>query len=408
MPKRPDRRAPSGPAPAVDQPSTLWRLMEPDCGEANWHELGGQAREALAGLPVAACENNTADMVAAILTEKQFGPRHFEFGALKQIYYRIRPALPIWTRPFLHRLSSRRQRKHALLEWPIEDRYVNFQFQLLHLYLSARGAQSIQQIRFWPAAKRFALVLTHDVESAKGQQSVVNVADLDQKYGFRSSFNFVPEHYKVEGSLFAELRSRGFEVGVHGLRHDGRLFMSRRIFEERVPQINEYLRLWGAVGFRSPFTHRNPHWMQALEIEYDSSFFDTDPFEPIAGGTMSIWPFRLGRFIELPYTLAQDHTLMHTLAESTPRLWLEKVDFIRRFGGMALVNVHPDYLRKPAHIGIYEEFLDQMRRVDDYWHALPRDVARWWKLRSECHVGGDLESKLPGATLGTIRTDEVT
>ena len=31
--------------------------------------------------------------------------------------------------------------------------------------------------------------------------------------------------------------------------------------------------------------------MQALEIEYDLSFFDTDPCEPIPGGTMSIWPF---------------------------------------------------------------------------------------------------------------------
>ena len=72
--------------------------------------------------------------------------------------------------------------------------------------------------------------------------------------------------------------------------------------------------------------------MQALEVEYDSSFFDTDPYEPMPGGTMSIWPFFLGHFVELPYTLVQDHTLSVILGERTPRLWLDKVDFIEHLG----------------------------------------------------------------------------
>ncbi len=60
--------------------------------------------------------------------------------------------------------------------------------------------------------------------------------------------------------------------------------------------------------------------MQALEVEYDLSFFDTDPYEPIPGGGMSIWLYWIGRFIELPYTLAQDSTLAIVLGEETPRL----------------------------------------------------------------------------------------
>ena len=50
---------------------------------------------------------------------------------------------------------------------------------------------------------------------------------------------------------------------------------------------------------------------------------------------MSIWPFVLGRFIELPYTLAQDFTLIDVMGERSPRLWLEKVAYIERWGGMA-------------------------------------------------------------------------
>jgi hypothetical protein len=222
---------------------------------------------------------------------------------------------------------------------------------------------------------------------------VRRLADLDERYGFRASFNFPPEEYRVDPALRAELGRRGFEVGVHGLKHDARLFWSRAAFERRVGEINRYLRDWDAVGFRAPYTHRHAGWMQALEIEYDSSFFDTDPFEPMPGGTMCLWPFFCGRFVELPYTLAQDHTLMVVLGERTPRLWLDKVAFIARHGGMAMLNVHPDYLRDPGHWDVYEAFLCQMAEMAEmadsgdrlrppYWHALPREVARWWRARA--------------------------
>jgi hypothetical protein len=143
--------------------------------------------------------------------------------------------------------------------------------------------------------------------------------------------------------------------------------------------------------------------MQMLDIEYDGSFFDTDPYEPIAGGTMSIWPFQLGRFVELPYTLAQDYTLAEVLGETTPRLWLEKVEFIRANHGMALLNTHPDYLRKPPTRRIYSEFLAAMRERADFHHALPREIARWWRARSAATA----VQELPDAAIATIDVDGV-
>lgn len=111
-------------------------------------------------------------------------------------------------------------------------------------------------------------------------------------------------------------------------------------------------------------------------------FFDTDPFEPIPGGTMSIWPFFTGHFVELPYTLAQDCTLTSVLGETSPNLWLEKVDFIEKYHGMALLDSHPDYLREPANLKIYSTFLLTMKGREGYWHALPREVAQWWRNRA--------------------------
>ena len=90
----------------------------------------------------------------------------------------------------------------------------------------------------------------------------------------------------------------------------------------------------------------------------------------------------LGHFVELPYTLVQDYTLTRVLGESTPRLWLDKVDFIRRFNGMALVITHPDYLRDKTNWAVYHDFLTHMRTLEsEWWHDLSREAAAWWKRR---------------------------
>ena len=359
----------------------------------------------LTGVPAAA-NPEPLEAIAAIQSEGQFGPDHWRLSQARRIYYRIvRPLMPASLRPLLRTLSLPGQKRGSSLRWPIEDRFVRFQFETVRRLLERKRLETVPHIHFWPAGKRFALVLTHDVESLQGQQFVRQVAALEERYGFRSSFNFVPEGYQVDGDLLAELEERGFEVGVHGLKHDGKLFLSRDAFLKRAGRINHYLKTWGAVGFRAPLTHRNPEWMQALEIEYDSSFFDTDPYETIAGGTMSIWPFMLGRFVELPYTLPQDHTLMVTLGKDTPRLWLDKADFIRRYCGMALLNTHPDYMRTPKQFAIYRAFLGEMHQQTGFWHALPREVAAWWRARAAFSTGGG--ERVPDGrfcpTVGQIR-----
>ncbi len=40
----------------------------------------------------------------------------------------------------------------------------------------------------WPDGKKFAFVLTHDVEATKGYNRVERLMQLEQKLGFRSCF----------------------------------------------------------------------------------------------------------------------------------------------------------------------------------------------------------------------------
>ena len=137
--------------------------------------------------------------------------------------------------------------------------------------------------------------------------------------------------------------------------------------------------------------------MPELGALYDSSFPDTDPFEPQAGGCCSILPFFLGEMVELPITLVQDHTLWEILRQDTIDLWTEKSDWIVANGGLINLITHPDYLDTPARLRMYEEFLEYLAAQRDGWYALPREVADWWRIRRElrCVEDGD-EARIVG------------
>jgi len=246
----------------------------------------------------------------------------------------------------------------------------------------------------WPDGKSFAFVLTHDVERQKGLSRCRALADMEMRLGFRSAFNFVPEgEYATPGGLRHFLAANGFEVAVHDLHHDGTLYRSYQSFRERASRINEYLRAWNASGFRSGFMRHNLRWLQHLDVEYDASTFEYDPFEPQPDGAGTIFPFRVHRddgssYIELPYTLPQDSTLFLVLREKGNDIWKQKLDWVAARGGMALLIVHPDYMAfDTAPSGseypavLYEDFLKYVRSRYGHtaWFAQPRDVAAYMR-----------------------------
>jgi glycosyltransferase involved in cell wall biosynthesis len=157
---------------------------------------------------------------------------------------------------------------------------------------------------------------------------------------------------------------------------------------------------------------RNLEWLHDLELKYDSSTFDTDPFEPQPEGVGTIFPFWVPRpggenkdegefsyfsareqfcgphsdgYVELPYTLPQDSTLFLLFGERTPDIWFQKLDWIARHGGMALLDVHPDYVRfdgeaPSARTFPADHYADLLEYVRDrygesFWQPLPRELA---------------------------------
>jgi hypothetical protein len=388
-----------------NHPERFWRLLGTPAGDQQW---AAAVAAAAGSLPGPARPSDSAEAILhATLGEGQFGPDHWELGAAKRLYYRLKPLLPRAVTRVTRRAYGRGTTAGFPLSWPVEGRYAEFLAQVVRRLLELSARDEFEFIHFWPEGHRFALVLTHDIETAKGQDHVLQVADLEARLGFRSSFNFVPQRYPVDRGLIRELRDRGFEVGLHDLHHDGRLFASRAQFARQAAAINEHIDDLGTVGFRAALTHRNPLWMQDLNVGYDLSFFDTDPYEPIAGGTMSLWPFWIGRFLELPYTLVQDYTLVRVLGERSPQIWLEKVDFIASRCGLALVNSHPDYLREAVCRRVYEEFLESMAARSDLWHCLAVEAFDWWRARHAAASLADLPGGV-GARVGVDGWDSIT
>lgn len=319
-------------------------------------------------------------------------------------YYLVRPAVPRSLQLYLRRAYSRIQARSAFPGWPIEDSLHDLYGWLFALLAElARGP--VPFLAPWPFGRSWALVLTHDVETYAGYRDIGLLRDLERERGYRSSWNFVPLRYQVADDRVCALRAEGCEVGVHGLRHDGRDLGSRRLLEERLPQIRAYAQRWGAIGFRSPSTQRAWDLMPLLGFEYDSSYPDTDSYEPQPGGCCSYLPYQNGSLVELPITMPQDHTLFSILQAPSGDVWLRKAEHLRQRGGMALVLTHPDYARNPRLMAAYRCLLDAFHGDETAWHALPREVATWWRERDASVIRGGgtgWRIKGPAATRGRV------
>lgn len=302
-------------------------------------------------------------------------------GLLARAYFRLKPFIPRSVRWAMRRSRARGIIRQCGTTWPINE----------------LAGVTPADWPGWPNSKDFAVVFTHDVESRGGLGKVRELAEIEIAYGLRSSFNFIPEGtYNDPAELRKWLEEKGFEVGVHDLNHDGLLYGSREGFREKAKRINRYLASWNSVGFRSGFMLRQLDWIHDLNVVYDASTFDTDPFEPQPEGSHTIFPFRVrpgdgdsgNGYVELPYTLPQDSTIFLLLGEETPEIWKRKLDWIAARGGLALVNIHPDYIdfsgkRSSSHYpaSMIREFLDFLcgKYRGKFWNPLAKELAIWYE-----------------------------
>jgi hypothetical protein len=312
---------------------------------------------------------------------------------LHKAYYTLRPLLSAPTRGLLQKLYMSGRERLPFPHWPVDRTVESISETLAALSLRAHSVEKMPFIWFWPDGAPSCLIMTHDVETAAGCGFCGPLMDLDESFGLKASFQFVPEkRYTPSDALLGHIRARGFEVNIHDLNHDGRLFTDRREFLRRAVKINLYARKFDAAGFRSGIMYRNQDWYDDLEFSYDMSVPNVAHLDPQRGGCCTVMPYFVGQIVELPLTTTQDYALLTFLREDPIRLWREQIRLITEKHGLVSFNVHPDYMVRPEPRGIYTEllgFLAQLRDEGSLWAALPEEVDRWWRERSKMSLVRD-------------------
>jgi hypothetical protein len=306
---------------------------------------------------------------------------------VRECYYLARKLLPVAVRRHLQRAYLKDWKTLQFPHWPVDFTVDSLSEAFLRLTMIAQGCDRVPFIWFWPDGAFSALILTHDVETAAGRNFCSSLMGIDLKYGFRSSFQVIPEErYDVPESYLNEIRTRGFEMNVHDLNHDGRLFEEKAEFLRRARKINEYVKKYNARGFRAGAMYHNLDWYDAFEFSYDMSVPCVAHLEPQRGGCCTVMPFFVGKILEIPLTASQDYSVFHILNDYTIDLWKQQISLVYQKNGLLSFITHPDYLINSRCRQVYESLLDYLRRVvdrDAIWATLPGEVDRWWRARNE-------------------------
>jgi hypothetical protein len=317
-------------------------------------------------------------------------------GAPRDLYYSLRPILPIGVRKHLQRIHLSGWEKIAFPRWPVDFSVETLMQSAMELAVKASDLQSIPFIWFWPDGAPSAAIITHDVEGPAGQEFCGQLMDIDDSFGLKSAFQIVPEErYEASQTLFASLRHRGFEVNVHDLNHDGFLFRNRRQFDERAARINRYAREFKSRGFRAGGMFREQGWFDVLDVSFDMSVPNVAHLEPQRGGCCTVMPYFVGNLLELPLTTIQDYSLFHILADHSIELWKTQIELILSQNGLISILTHPDYLIEKRARAVYRELLTHVRCLRDerdVWVALPGDVDLWWRSRNRMTLVQDGDS----------------
>jgi len=328
----------------------------------------------------------------------------------KGLYYGLRPFLPIPLRKHLQRVYLRGWRELTFPAWPVDRSADLLMERSLIAAMQAAQVERVPFIWFWPCAQTACLIVTHDVETKSGHDSIEALMDIDDAFGIKASIQVVPEkRYVVTPAYLEMIRSRGFEINVHGLDHDGNLFEDRSLFLESARKINEYAVRFGSRGFRSPSMYRNVDWLQDLNFSYDMSVPNVACLEPQQGGCCTVMPFTLpGGVTEIPLTTTQDYTLFHVLNDYSTTLWKEQMGLIAAGHGLMSFVVHPDYIltsrAKPVYTQLLEEFV-RLQAESRVWVTLPGEVDNWWRQRSQMNlvaVEGGWRVEGPGSDRATV------
>lgn len=307
-----------------------------------------------------------------------------------KIYYLIRPLLPVAVRKHLQRARLQDWDRLPFPKWPVDLSVEKIFEQMMLLAVRSARDGRIPFIWFWPDGASGCALMTHDVETAIGRDFCETVMDIDDAFGMKASFQVIPEErYEVSAQYVDHIWERGFEIAVHDLNHDGRLFRDKQEFLARAKRINAYGERFRAKGFRAAILYRKQRWFDALDFAYDMSVPNVGHLEPQRGGCCTVFPYFVGNLLEIPVTTTQDYSLFHILKDYSIDVWKKQIDQIMEHHGLISFIVHPDYILGESEQRTFKALLGHLadlRMEKGLWTPTPGAVNRWWRQRAQMRI----------------------
>lgn len=285
-----------------------------------------------------------------------------------------------------------------------------------------------EPVPFWPDGKRYAVVLSHDIDTdycLRSPAVLDKVRAIEEGIGMRSAWMLVAKLFGIGRPALDDLYAAGHEIGFHGTVHDHRLaFLAPVEMARRIACAAELIDTYGAMGFRSPSYLRTPGLYQALDgiLQYDMSMHDAVEgicrSAPRLEGCSTCLPFFVvgTDVLEIPTTVPEDwhfDLLGHTDPREVARKQLDSLTLIKARSGVASVLTHAEPApATPRHwMETYREVLTHLANDEDAWVVTPGELNRHWRNRrariDTCWRGKAIDSIVPSRrdSLGNLDHD---
>ncbi len=261
-------------------------------------------------------------------------------------------------------------------------------------------------------ARRLATVFTRfGFSEARTRHTLYTLIDSLQRYAGAPTFFIPAVVLHRHPALIAEIVDAGVEIGIHGYVHNDYRHLSEH---EQLEQTKQAISVFHETqtpfqGFRNPYlgwTEETLQVLATLGFTYESNeavlhevidFASLTPFlksgyekslalfQAIPCSAYALRPHFEGALLRIPVSIPDDEMLFDRLRFTDPeelgRIWSDVMQRVYDFGGLYILNLHPEraILCKRALDTLLSYAQNRSLPV---WIVRLRDVAEWWKEHS--------------------------
>jgi peptidoglycan/xylan/chitin deacetylase (PgdA/CDA1 family) len=260
--------------------------------------------------------------------------------------------------------------------------------------------------RLWTVFTRFG------ISEEKTRRALNTVTNCLKKYNAAPTFYIPAVVLKRHPGLIAEVAQSGAEIGIHGYVHNDYRTLNKN---QQYTQTKDAILIFQRTripyqGFRNPYLGWTEETVQVLDtlgfvyesneaVIHDAIDLNSFPttlrnsfekslelFQAIPCNIYTLRPHFEGALLCIPTSIPDDEMIFDRLRITNPdmvgEIWCSIIQRVYDYGGLYVLNLHPE------RVLLCKQALDKLLsyasgRPFPVWLACLRDIAQWWKERSQ-------------------------